>query len=141
MEELWQLKEFLLHGNVQQAILLVDEMTEMSKEDKLNKIFSFGIVLLLHLIKQRVEHRTTRSWDISIFNAVKQIQRVNQRRSSGGYYFTPIEIQETLADGYESALKQAALEVCEGQYEVSELAAMVDRHEVIAQAMNWLASD
>ncbi len=141
MEELYQLKAFLLQGNVQEALRLVDEMTEMSKEDKLNKIFSFGIVLLHHLIKQRVEHRTTRSWDTSIFNAVKQIHRVNQRRSSGGYYFTPIEIQETLADGYESALKQAALEIFEGQYEVSELAAMVDRHEVIAQAMNWLATD
>ena len=48
-------------------------MTEMSKDDKLNKIFSFGIILLLHLIKQRAEKRTTRFWDTSIFNAVQQI--------------------------------------------------------------------
>ncbi|APB33195.1 hypothetical protein GlitD10_0877 [Gloeomargarita lithophora Alchichica-D10] len=85
-----------------------------------------------------MEQRTTRSWDISIFNAVKQIQRVNQRRSSGGYYFTPVDIQETLEDGYESALKQAALEVCKGQYEVHELAIMVDRQAVIQQTINLL---
>jgi len=52
MEELLELKTLLLGGNISEALLLVEEMTEMSKDDKLNKIFSFGIILLLHLIKQ-----------------------------------------------------------------------------------------
>jgi hypothetical protein len=52
MEELLELKALLLGGNISEALLLVEEMTEMSKDDKLNKIFSFGIILLLHLIKQ-----------------------------------------------------------------------------------------
>jgi hypothetical protein len=86
MEELLELKTLLLGGNISEALLLVEEMTEMSKDDKLNKIFSFGIILLLHLIKQQAEKRTTRSWDTSIFNAVKQIQRTNKRRKAGGQY-------------------------------------------------------
>ena len=49
MEELLELKTLLLGGNISEALLLVEEMTEMSKDDKLNKIFSFGIILLLHL--------------------------------------------------------------------------------------------
>ena len=52
MEELLELKTLLLGGNISEALLLVEEMTEMSKDDKLNKIFSFGIILLLHLIQK-----------------------------------------------------------------------------------------
>ena len=71
MEELFILKELLLSGNVTDALVLVEELTEMSKDDNLNKIFSFGKILLLHLIKQAAEKRKTRSWDLSIANAVK----------------------------------------------------------------------
>ncbi|MBD2150502.1 DUF29 family protein [Pseudanabaena sp. FACHB-1277] len=135
MEELLELKGFLLSGNITDALLLVEEMTEMSKDDKLNKIFSFSIVLLLHLIKQKAEKRSTRSWEISIFNAVKQIQRSNKRRKANGTYLSQSEIQETLEDAYESALKQAALEAFEGRYETEVIAHMVDRDQVIQDAI------
>jgi hypothetical protein len=79
MEELFELKSLLMGGNISDALLLVEEMTEMSKDDKLNKIFSFSFILLLHLIKQEAEKRTTRSWDVSIRNSVRQIQRSNKQ--------------------------------------------------------------
>ncbi len=85
MEELFELKDLLLAGNINDALLLVNELTEMSKDDKLNKIFSFSIVLLLHLIKQQAEKRSTRSWEVSIRNAVRQIKRSNKRRKAGGF--------------------------------------------------------
>lgn len=138
MEELLELKKLLVGGNVNEALLLVEEMTEMSKDDKLNKIFSLGIILLLHLIKQQAEKRTTKSWEISIFNSVKQIQRTNKRRKAGGNYLTPEELQETLEDAYESALQQAALEAFEGRYEAEEIAAMVDRPTIIDRAMQLI---
>jgi hypothetical protein len=141
MEELLELKELLVGGNIPEALLLVEEMTEMSKDDKLNKIFSFGIILLLHLIKQSSEKRSTRSWEISIFNAVKQIQRSNKRRKAGGTYLTPSELQETLEDAYESALKQAALEAFEGRYETVEIAAMVDRSAIIDRAIALILAE
>jgi hypothetical protein len=43
MEELITLKELLYQGNITEALLLVEELEEMSKTDKLNKIFSFAI--------------------------------------------------------------------------------------------------
>ena len=141
MEELLELKGFLLSGNIAEALLLVEEMTEMSKDDKLNKIFSFSIVLLLHLIKQKAEKRSTRSWEISIFNAVKQIQRSNKRRKANGTYLTQVEIRETLEDAYESALKQAALEAFEGRYETEAIANMVDRDQVIQEAIALVSGD
>ena len=141
MEELLELKGFLLSGNIAEALLLVEEMTEMSKDDKLNKIFSFSIVLLLHLIKQKAEKRSTRSWEISIFNAVKQIQRSNKRRKANGTYLSQVEIRETLEDAYESALKQAALEAFEGRYETEAIANMVDRDQVIQEAIALVSGD
>ena len=51
MEELLMLKELLHEGKVSEALDLVEELEEMSKSDKLNKIFSYGIILILHLIK------------------------------------------------------------------------------------------
>lgn len=138
MEELLELKELLLGGNVNEALLLVEEMTEMSKDDKLNKIFSFGIILLLHLIKQQAEKRTTKSWDVSIRNAVRQIQRSNKRRKVGGNYLTTEELMETLVDAYQSALDDAALEAFEGRYEAEEIALMVDHTTIINRAMQLI---
>jgi Domain of unknown function DUF29 len=135
MEELLELKELLIAGNIPGALLLVQEMTEMSKDDKLNKIFSFGKIILLHLIKQAVEGRTTRSWDLSIANAVKEIQRTNQRRKVGGMYFTTEELRETLEDAYDLSLKGAAKEAFEGRYQTEELATMVDQEMILAQAI------
>lgn len=138
MEELLELEGLLKSGNISGALLLVEDMIEMSKDDKLNKIFSYGKILLLHLIKQAAEERTTRSWELSIANAVKEIQRTNQRRQSGGTYFTPAQLQETLADGYELALKGAAKEAFEGKYEANELAAMVEKEAILIQAVSLI---
>ena len=141
MEELLELKALLTGGNISEALLLVEEMTEMSKDDKLNKIFSFSIILLLHLIKQQAEKRTTRSWEVSIRNSVRQIQRSNKRRKASGNYLTREELEETLIDAYKSALDGAALEVFEGRYEPEEIAVMVDSHLILEQAMQLILED
>ena len=135
MEELLTLKEFLVCGDIPGAMILVEEMTEMSKDDKINKIFSYGIILLLHLIKQSAEKRSTKSWEISIANSVKQVQRSNKRRKASGNYLTQLELKETLEDAYESALNQASLEAFEGRYESTAIDTMIDRAKVIDQAI------
>lgn len=138
MEELFTLKELLLSGNVTDALLLVEELTEMSKDDKLNKIFSFSKILLLHLIKQAAEKRSTRSWDLSISNAVKEIQRTNKRRKTGGDYLTVEELRETLEDAYDLGLKGAAKEAFEGEFDAEELAEIVDKNVIINQAIELI---
>ena len=135
MEELLELKELLVSGNINEALLLVEEMTEMSKDDKLNKISSYAKVLLLHLIKREAEKHTTRSWDVSIENAVYEIQKTNRRRKAGGNYLSSKELREALEDAYRIALSGAAVEAFGGCYSVTELAAMVDRATIIDQAM------
>ncbi|NEP49088.1 MAG: DUF29 domain-containing protein [Moorea sp. SIO3C2] len=138
MEELMTLKELLYEGKIPEALELIEELEEMSKSDKLNKLFSYGIILLLHLIKKAAEKRTTKSWEVSIRNSVKQIQRTNKRHKAKGTYLTEEELLETLRDAYESALDRASLEAFEGSYEAEEIAKMVEREEIIKTAMDLI---
>ncbi len=135
MEELLELKGFLLNGNIADALLLVEEMTEMSKDDKLNRISTFAKILLLHLIKGQAEGRTTRSWDAAIENAVYEIQKTNRRRKAGGSYLTDNELREAIDDAYRVALSVAAAEAFGGCYTAVQLGAMVDREAIIDKAM------
>jgi len=41
MEELLELRELLVGGNISDALLLVEEMTEMSKDDKRKLLRTF----------------------------------------------------------------------------------------------------
>ena len=138
MEELMNLKQLLHQGKIAEALVIVEELEEMSKSDKINKIFSYGIILLLHLIKKAAENRTTKSWETSILNSVKQIQRTNQRRKAKGTYLTEEELLETLEDAYESALREAALEAFEGKYEARELGKMVKKEDIITIAIDLI---
>ena len=141
MEELLTLKELLVCGDIPAAMVLVEEMTEMSKDDKISKIFSYGIILLVHLIKQKVEKRSTRSWNLSIYNSTTQIRRANQRRKAKGTYLSQLELSETLAEAYNIALSSAAIEAFEGRYEADELAAMCDRDEILADAVKLIEQE
>lgn len=135
------LKQLPHEGKVTEALELVEELEEMSKSDKLNKIFSYGIILLLHLIKQSAENRSTKSWEISIFNAVKQIQRTNQPHQVKETYLTEEEIAETLQDAYELALRKASVEAFEGRYEVDEIAQMVDEKNILENALHLMSQE
>lgn len=126
MDELLQLREHIEHSRYADALVLIGEMEEMSRDDKVQKIESFLQILLVHVIKQRAEQRTTRSWDVSIRNAIDAIQRVNKRRRAGGRYLDRQELAESIDEILPSALRQASLEAFEGRYDDVELGAMLD---------------
>ena len=77
MEEILTLRQHLEEHRYAAALALAIELEEMSKDDKINKIRSYAKVFLLHLIKQAAEKRTTRSRDISVRNAAREIAYVN----------------------------------------------------------------
>ncbi|MBN3896493.1 MAG: DUF29 family protein [Nostoc sp. NOS(2021)] len=138
MEELLSLKDLLVKGDVQGALIIVEELTEMSRNDIIKTIRSYAVILLLHLIKQQAENRTTRSWEVSIRNSVREIQRENKRRQAGGYYLTPEELLEILAEAHLNAIDEASLEVEEGRYELEELEKLVNREEIINRALTLI---
>jgi Domain of unknown function DUF29 len=131
----------LAEGRIEEAILLVDELDEMSREDKINKISIYMRILLLHLIKQHAEQRSTRSWEVSLKEALWQITRTNTQRKAGGVYLTRQELQAELADVYDLALERAALEVGGGSYSAEALATRVPRAQVLEQALALIVGD
>ncbi|MFM2061908.1 MAG: hypothetical protein RLZZ507_1578 [Cyanobacteriota bacterium] len=138
MEELLELRELVIAGNLEAAIFLIDELEEMSKEDKINKIYSYCVILLVHLIKQQSEKRTTNYWDVSIRNATDAIIRVNKRRKSGGFYMNKKELEEILLEAYDRALDNAALEAFGGIYDGLTLKNMIDQELIIKQALDFI---
>lgn len=138
MEELFELRACLEQQRYADALSLVGEMEEMSKDDKIHKIYSYAVVLLLHLIKKHAEHRSTRSWEFSIHNSVREINHVNKRRRSGGWYLTKEELLETLDEAYQTALEKAALEAFEGQYDESEISNKINKEKIKEEAFQLI---
>ncbi|MGB5769698.1 MAG: DUF29 family protein [Crocosphaera sp.] len=120
------------------ALQIIDEIDEMSKEDKLNKIYSYMVILLLHLIKQQAEQRTTSSWDRSIFNSIDNINRTNRRRKSGGYYANSDVLKEIIDEAYPRAIKEASFEAFEGKLTVELLEEKVDHNVIKKKALSLL---
>ena len=139
MEELLTLKDLLLKGDLAGALTLVEELEEMSRDDKISNIISYAVILLLHLIKQQAENRTTRSWDVSIHNSASAIRKKNKRRKSGGYYLIPEELRLALEEAYPDAIKSASLEVKEGLYDSDTLEQMINQDDIINQAMSLIS--
>jgi hypothetical protein len=138
MEELLELKQLLLRGDIKGSLAIVDELEEMSRSAIIDKIESYAIILLMHLIKQEAEHRTTKSWDVSIRNSVSKIIRINKRRKAKDTYLSSEELREVFEEAYASALNSASLEVAEGIYEVRELVEMVNRETIIERALTLI---
>lgn len=141
MEELWELRRYIEGNDVAGALALLDEMEAMAKDDKTDRIASYMQGLLVQLIKQRVEQRTTKSWQASIRNAIYHICRTNKRRKAGGWYLTEAELGDALEEVYQAALNWAAQEACEGLYTAEQLATMHERAAVLAEAFRHIQQE
>ena len=135
MEELLEIRSYIQDGRYAEALNLIGEMEEMSKDDKISKIESYLEILLLHLIKQQAEKRTTRPWNVSIKNAIDRISYTNKRRKAGGFYLSREELYEAIEESWTLALRRASLETLEGRYDEPELARMIDGKQIKETAL------
>jgi hypothetical protein len=131
MDELMELREYIEQGRYADALVLIGEMEEMSRDDKINKFGSFVRILLIHLIKQHAEARSSRSWDLSIRNAMHEIAKSNKQRGAGSFYLSPEELREIIEEEYQISLENASYEAFGGAFETAALALKVD--EVVIQ--------
>ncbi len=138
MEELQTLRGYIEQQAYPQALALIEDMEEMSRDDKINKIDSFVTVLLLHLIKKQAENRLTRSWELSILNNARQIIKTNKRRKSGGTYLSREELAAVINEAYPFALKGAAVEAFEGVYSANQLGQMVTQAAIEQEALSLI---
>lgn len=141
MEELLELRNYILSQEYAKALLIIDELEEMSKDDKLTKISSYIIILLIHLIKQEAENRSTRSWEKSILNSLDRIKFVNKRRKAGGYYLNNEELKDLIEEGYDYALREASFEAFEAIYSSTELSEKFDQNKVKEKAFELIKNN
>jgi len=141
MEELLTLKSLLLKGDIPGSLAIVEELEEMSRKDIIKTIRSYAVILLLHLIKQQAENRTTRSWDVSIRNSILEIQEENERPRGAGFYLPLDELRTVVETAYKQAINKASLEVEEGRYEPRQLSQLVNQDEIVDRAMAFILSE
>lgn len=138
MEELLELKELLIHKDFEGAFALVEDLEEMGKKGIARNVRSYAKVLLLHLIEQQVEQRTTKSWDISIRNSIREIKDLNTRPSGKGTYLNNKELYDAIAGVVDSGIDQASIEAAEGIYEARQIEQKIDRSEVVERAISLI---
>ena len=139
MEELETLRRYIESGDLNGALAVLDEMEAMSKEDKINRVRSYLVVLLIHMIKESIEQRTTRSWQNSIRLALHQIEHHNKRRKAGGSYVPAEDMPSLVAEAMETAIIAASTEVLEGTLSPEEVEERIDRKALVAQALSSIA--
>ncbi|WP_016950434.1 DUF29 family protein [Anabaena sp. PCC 7108] len=133
-QELIDLRNSILEQRYADALAIVDELEGMSKKAILRQIKSFLKVLLIHLIKNKIEKRLTNSWAASIRNAVLEIQDVNLKENKKSYYINLDEWNDYLEHEIDIAIRDASVEVLDGVYSPFQLAEMVDKEQIIHQA-------
>ncbi|MDJ0575875.1 MAG: DUF29 family protein [Xenococcaceae cyanobacterium MO_234.B1] len=124
MEEILELKDCLLNHQYERAMTIVEELELMGRQDKINNLESFLVVLLIHLIKIQVEKRVTRSWRSSILNSLREIQKRN-KLGNKSQYIKSNQWLEHFDAIYPDAIFKAADEAF-GGIEIKELKSLVN---------------
>jgi hypothetical protein len=109
----------------------------MSRRDKIEDIKSFLRILLIPRIKYDAENppEPNPSWDRSIENSLDEIDWRNSRGGSGPRSLDEDGLKLALEETWPSALKRAAKEIRRGSDTSHELAGMVDRDTIVAEAL------
>ncbi len=120
-QELMELRQCINEGRYQEALEIVDELEGMSKKAILEKIQSFLVRLLIHLIKNQVEQRLTNSWAVSIRDSILKIQSLNVKENHKSYYIKETEWEDSLEEAFDDAIFAASVEVFAGKYNPFQL--------------------
>ncbi len=136
MEEILELKDCLINQQYDRAFAIVEDLEAMGRQDKINNLESFLVILLVHLIKIQVEKRVTRSWKNSIINSILAIQKRN-KLGEKSHYIKLKDWKEYIIDCQFEATLGAAKEVFEG-VDRQELEELVDSQQLIALANELL---
>lgn len=137
-QELIELRNYINEGRYQEALEIVDDLEAMSKKAILEKIQSFLVRLLIHLIKNQVEQRLTNSWAVSIRDSLLRIQSLNLKDNDKSYYIKEQQWQDYLDEAFDDAIFAASLEVFEGKYNPFELKAKVNEEAIKKKAYHFL---
>jgi hypothetical protein len=138
-QELLELRQSILEERYADALALIDELEDMSKQAILRNIESFLVHLIVHLIKNQIEQQLTNSWAASMSDSILRIQKLNVKANKTAYYVSADEWLPLLEEATKAAIIPASVEVLNGQLSVIQLSKQVDRKSVIIAAQSLLA--
>lgn len=138
IQELIDLRQSIIEGRTDNALEIIDDLESMSQEHILQKIESFLVGLLVHLIKNNVEQRLTNYCVASMRHSLLKIQRLNLKANQTSYYINQADWDVYLEDAFEDAIFEACIEVSEGAYKPRQLKEVVEKNEVLNVANKWL---
>ena len=138
-QELIDLKTSILEGRYHDALFIVDELEGMSKKATLRQIKSFLRILLIHLIKNKVEQRLTNSWASSLRNSIREIKDLNLKDNQTSYYINSDEWEYLIEEEViEDAIAEASEEVMNGAYNQFQLGEMIEKSLIMQRSLNLL---
>ncbi|MBD2484104.1 DUF29 family protein [Planktothrix sp. FACHB-1365] len=131
VQELIDLKTFIIEGRYQDALGIIDELEGMGKQAILRNIESFLTRLMIHLIKNQIEQRLTNSWAASIAGSIVEIRKLNLKDNKTSYYINVGEWQPYLEESLELAIRPASQEVLNGQLSRAKLSTQLNREQLL----------
>ena len=137
-QELMELRQSILEGRYDDALEIIDDLEDMSKQGTLRKIEAFLVRLVIHLIKNQIEQRLTNSWIASISDSVIQIAKLNIKDNQKSYYIKSDQWGEYLAEALEMAIRPASAEIFGGTLKPSQVSQRLQEKELIDFAENLL---
>ncbi len=130
-QELIELRQSILEGRYDDALEIIDDLEEMSKQAILRKIEAFLVRLFIHLIKNQIEKRLTNSWIASISDSVIQIAKLNVKSNQTSYYIKADEWQEYLEEALSMAIRPASAEIFQGTLKPSQITQRLNQEMLI----------
>ncbi len=140
MDELMMLRKMVEEHDYEGALAIIGDLDEMAKDDKINKIESYLVVLLIHLVKQNAEQRTTKSWNRSIDNSLAGIAKSNKQRNAGGHYMRDDEFPALIDEMFALSVRNASYEAFEAIYSADQLADMINADQIKQDAFDRILS-
>ena len=137
-QELLDLKMAILNNDADRALEIVQELETMDREDQINNIQSYLVVLMVHLLKIEIENRIINSWRSSILNSLLRIQRLNRMGNKKTPYIKSNRWEEYILEILPEVYLKAATEINEGQYSDSELETLTDEPKLINTTISFL---
>ena len=132
VQELIDLRQSIVEGRYQDALSMIDELEEMSKQAILRNLESFLVRLFIHLIKNQVEKRLTNSWAASISDSVVQIKKLNSTNNKKSHYIKQNEWLPYFEEAISLAIRPASIEILSGSLKPAQISAQINQDELIA---------
>jgi hypothetical protein len=137
-QQLMDLRNSLLDGRYEDAITLLNTLEASNRRTMLHQIEHNLVRFVLPLIQSQIEQQITNRLVAELWQAIRNIQKLNRGDSQPTYYINEDEWAPYIEEAIEDAIRPAAALVCGGIYSPTALSEQLDRTLVTLMAQDFL---